>query len=653
MRAIACAFGIVLSAVFAGGAQAQPDQLEAFAASPSLWDVELSPEGRWVATGCGLQGQRNVCIYDLQGQARPRLFAAPETTSIYRFYWASERHLIIDVGFQFFYSQSMTAFVGRGIILDVETGAETFVMSNLSNGIGNTNSIVSIDLENPDSVIAEIRMDNQPDRQRLGTRLRNRQEVVTVLYRVDLDNGRGSLMARDSNRPVWHHVMTPQGEIVARVFYSERQDVYSIENPQGETLFETQPGGRLPGVGGVIDDGTAVVMRFQEGPMRGPARLDLTTGELTRIVHPASDHGDFGPIVDDWTGSLVGFSGYRADLPSQYFVDEELATLTESLRNVLARGIESTTVRLLSWTRDRSMFAVQARRTGMPAEYYLFERDGNALSPLGVEADALAGRVLGRVEAMTYAASDGLEIPAFLTLPPDRQRGDGPFPLVVMPHGGPDARDDARYDWWAQYYASLGYVVLQPNFRGSAGYGQAFRQAGYGEFGGRMIRDVIDGAAHLVAEGVAAPGGYCAAGASYGGYAALMIGLLDPQNVRCVVAVHSVTDPVDMMGASGRYGRRYWEQYIGDLYMGDERRHEISPRRRAGELQAPILLMHGVEDTTVDVGQSRALARAMRDGDLLTFIEMPGADHYFVTTESRRQLLEESGDFLLRHLPVD
>jgi acetyl esterase/lipase len=651
---ILCAVAVWLP----GTARAQEDGdalADAFAASPSMWDAQLSPQGRWVATGCGMNGQRSVCIYDLQGDSRPRLFAAPDNASLYDYYWVSDRHVLMDIRYRHVSESGEIYANGRGIVLDVETGDEAIFMRNHRNVYGNTQNVVSLNDSDPNSVIAELRL----SRARLGrggARIRETTEYNTALYRVDLRDGRAREIERVYS-DVFRHILTADGEVVARVRLDIAEDWYAIENLSGRIVYEGQHGGRLPSVWGVVDGGAALGVYFSEGPHLGLARLDLGSGEIVPIEHPVSQHSDFGAVLDRWTEEFVGFSASRGNLPAHDFLDAELAEIQSGLTEVLSAHFGPTRVRLTSWTRDRSMLTAEARRPGLPAQYFLFERETNALSPLGSEADALDGVELGRVEFLTYQASDGMEIPAFLTLPPGQGREDGPFPLVVLPHGGPAARDDLSFDWWAQYYAALGYAVLQPNFRGSGGYGAEFREAGYGEFGGRMVRDVIDGAAHLVASGVARPGGYCAAGGSYGGYAALMTGLLDPDNVRCIVAVNSVTDPLHLVGGEdgerNTVSARYWEQYIGPGFLTEESRAEVSPLRRSEEFRAPILLLHGRQDITVDVQQSRDLAIAMEDSGLLYYFEMPWADHYFVTTRSRRSMLSQSRNFLADFLPAD
>lgn len=224
-----------------------------------------------------------------------------------------------------------------------------------------------------------------------------------------------------------------------------------------------------------------------------------------------------------------------------------------------------------------------------------------------------------------------------------------------MPHGGPQSRDTGEYDWWASFYASQGYAVLQPNFRGSSGYGHEFVEAGYGGFGTRMIDDMIDGVHYLQNAGIANSGRYCAAGASYGGYAALMLALRDPENVACVISFAGVTDPFAIMESSSALNTelRYWEQYTGSRYGSPAEQAVITPVERAGEYRAPLLILHGNQDTTVPFGQFRLLRDAMANRSNARFVEMDGADHYPGNPDARASLLRESQVFLEQCFPAN
>lgn len=276
------------------------------------------------------------------------------------------------------------------------------------------------------------------------------------------------------------------------------------------------------------------------------------------------------------------------------------------------------------------------------------------LSPLGGVAPWLDSAALGTVKKITYRAQDGLEIPAYLTLPAGKTESAGPFPLVLLPHGGPESRDTIDYDWMAQALAQEGFMVLQPNFRGSSGYGRAFRNAGFNEFGDLMVQDVLDGMTYLQQRGLADQRGACAMGASYGGYSALMMGLMDQSKIRCVISINGVTDPYEIAGrwASDMPGAKYWSQYMGDRYTARDLKTKISPLERVRDYNIPVLLMHGKEDTTVPYAQSEVFAIRAKGMDKIRFVPLEGADHYLGSSRVRIELLTQSLSFLKAHHPA-
>ena len=152
---------------------------------------------------------------------------------------------------------------------------------------------------------------------------------------------------------------------------------------------------------------------------------------------------------------------------------------------------------------------------------------------------------LGSIRITSFKARDGTQIPAYLTLPPGSEGKK--LPLVVLPHGGPESRDWPQFDWWSQFLATRGYAVLQPQFRGSTGFGEAFRLAGRRQWGGLMQDDVTDGVQALISDGTADPGRVCIVGASYGGYAALAGATFTPQLYHCAASINGVSDLADML----------------------------------------------------------------------------------------------------------
>jgi dipeptidyl aminopeptidase/acylaminoacyl peptidase len=271
---------------------------------------------------------------------------------------------------------------------------------------------------------------------------------------------------------------------------------------------------------------------------------------------------------------------------------------------------------------------------------------------IGLTADGVSER-----RPIKYKAADGTQISAYLTTP----RGKDPknLPLVVLPHGGPKARDTLEFDWWSQALASRGYAVLQPNFRGSSGYGWRFVAAGFGQWGKAMQTDLSDGVRHLAKDGVIDPKRVCIAGASYGGYAALAGATLDKDVYRCAASVAGPSDLKRMLTDSNRgYAssnnstQRFWLRFMGADGLKDPDLAALSPAKLADQVKIPILLIHGKDDTVVPYVQSTLMADALtKAGKPVKLVTLPSEDHWLSRGATRLQMLTALVEFLEKNNP--
>jgi dipeptidyl aminopeptidase/acylaminoacyl peptidase len=226
---------------------------------------------------------------------------------------------------------------------------------------------------------------------------------------------------------------------------------------------------------------------------------------------------------------------------------------------------------------------------------------------------------------------------------------------VLLVHGGPHARDDFTFNWWASFLASRGYAVLQVNYRGSTGYGYDWFNAGRGGWGdGVMQTDVEDGADALVKNGIVDPARICIVGASYGGYAALAGATVTPASYACAISVNGVSDPERMLddAKNNLYGRKGMMADWWSRSMGDEKHlRKVSPKVQAGKARAPILLIHGNEDTVVPVEQSRRMNDTLRgEKKNVRYVELTGDDHWLSSASMRTQMLSEIEKFLAENI---
>ncbi len=255
---------------------------------------------------------------------------------------------------------------------------------------------------------------------------------------------------------------------------------------------------------------------------------------------------------------------------------------------------------------------------------------------------------MARMKPVSYEARDSLTIPAYLTL---SEGWSGPGPAVIMPHGGPWVRDTLSFDMWVQFLASRGYAVLQPNYRGSSGYGDRYESLGYGKWGRTMQDDLTDGVKWLVAEGIADPNRVCIVGGSYGGYAALMGAIRTPDTYKCAAAFAPVTDIKRFLRDHGDYVEDSYDYQRVAGSLDKDELEQISPLRRAKEVALPLLLAHGTADDVVPVEHSRELAEKLKGLDKpVKYLEMADENHHMEKSADRLLWFKELEAFLAEHI---
>lgn len=313
----------------------------------------------------------------------------------------------------------------------------------------------------------------------------------------------------------------------------------------------------------------------------------------------------------------------------------------------------------MDWSNDRNIVMIEVFGPKSGDAFYVIDRKARAAGLLSQRYARLAPGDLGTVQTLTYKAADGTDIPAYLTLPP----GGTPqnLPLIALPHGGPAAHDSPGFDWWAQALASRGYAVLQPQFRGSTGFGTPYRTAGYAQWGRKMQSDVSDGVRHLAAQGTIDAKRVCIVGGSYGGYAALAGVTLEQGVYRCASSIAGVSGLRQMLqsetrerGNSQNPTVRYWWRFMGADSVNDTGIDKYSPARLAAKVSVPLQLIHGKDDLVVPMNQSSAMVSAMeKAGKPAEMVVLPSEDHWLSRPATRIAMLEALTAFLQKHNPPD
>ena len=478
------------------------------------------------------------------------------------------------------------------------------------------------------------------------------REVVPVLMRVDLesDSSRVVFPGKHGFSESW--AIDDAGEVAADELYDQRSHHWSILIRRAGRLQEVAAGDeaidypRVLGSGPVAD--TLLLQRIEDGD----AVWRLLSLEDGSIGAPLAEKQTLDrPIEDPLTFRMIG-GVHVGDSEEYVFFDPS----AQQSWQAAVRAFPNERVRLESVAAGfkKMIVRVEGERDGYGFE--LGDLTTHRAEPLG---DVYEG--IGKpyeVRSIAYPAADGLQIPAYLTLP--RGKPAQKLPLIVLPHSNPADRDTADFDWWSQALADQGYAVLQPNYRGSA-LNQQFIAAGFGQWGRKMQTDLSDGVRYLVKAGIADPARVCIVGASYGGYAALAGASLDPGVYRCAVSVAGISDVHSWLHWVNRqhYGRdtaaqRYWERFIGASGPDDASAEAISPLRHLDAITVPVLLIHGKDDTVVPFEQSQVMYDALRSAHKdVELVPLTAEDHWLSRSETRLQMLTTSVAFLRAHNPPD
>ena len=362
-------------------------------------------------------------------------------------------------------------------------------------------------------------------------------------------------------------------------------------------------------------------------------------GSMARTLVLSRPDVDVDGIVQIGRHQRVVGGSYITDIRNVVYFDPEVSKLHKSLSKALP-GNEL--VYVVDTTTDEQKVLIWAGSDDSAGTYYLLDRTAKSMSPLLAVRPELQDVKLATVKPVQYPAADGTMIPGYLTLPAG---SDGKnLPAIVLPHGGPSARDEWGFDWLSQFYAAQGYAVLQPNFRGSSGYGDAWFQDNGFRSWKTAIGDVQDGGRWLIKQGIANPDKLGIVGWSYGGYAALQSAVTDPALFKAVVAIAPVTDLDRLRAQSRNWSNRY---LASDFIGGTDLAQEASPARLAGKIRAPVLMFHGGLDRNVHIDHSKMMASRLQSAGVPNrLITWDNLDHYLEDADARVTMLRTSDEWL-------
>ena len=611
---------------------------EVFFGNPQIDNAQLSPDGKFLAFQKPLNGIMNVWVKRLD---EPFEAAHPVTADTDRpiptYSWSED---------------------GRYILYGQDKGGNEnfhiYAVAPTATAVPGESEPLARDLTPLKNVQARIYAVPEKTPNYIIVGLNDRNPKLHDVYRINLTNGKRELLIRN-NQNVASWIEDLEGNI--RLARRQTSD--------GGTEFLRVDGKSLVPAYTCSFEETCSLVRFHKDGKRVYIKtnkgkdVDLTQLILFNLKTKESKLVGVDPQKEvDFKDAI--FSEATDELIATVYVDDRLRIYPQNevfARELafLQKALPEGDLDFVSATNNDRLYLVTVRRDVDPGETYLFNRETRKVEKLYESRPELPREHLASMRPVSYTARDGLKIPAYLTIP----KGVEPrnLPVVVMPHGGPGTRDVWGYDPFAQFLANRGYVVFQPNFRGSTGYGQAFLNAGNKEWGtGAMQHDITDGVKYLIEQGIADPERVAIYGASYGGYATLAGLAFTPDLYATGISYVGPSNILTLMNAIPPY----WEPIKKTLTMrvGDPenpldrvRLLRQSPLFSANQIKVPLLVVQGANDPRVKKAESDQIVVALRDlGRDVQYLVAANEGHGFRREGNKLAVTAAIERFLARHL---
>jgi len=646
---------LVVAIMAGGGAEAEPPPLEVYAALPAAVLPRLSPDGSALAMIADVGGQQALVVRRL-ADMRSTILAAGEFFPNWVL-WKSDGRLLASVRFKserFGYdavNETRLAFFdpdGKEVVParlaeELAMGAK-LVYARVHNQVPQyQDRLVSLLPDDPDKVLVAVTPSND--------------FFHEEVRRVDVHNGHGST-------DIGHVGQAIQWFADARgalrgVVQLDRNGAFGDLTRQTVLVRGGAEGEWQPIERGVINQDR----RFQpvgfsaDAPDLFYLLVDGAAGRLEARAYDTARNEMREPALSDpgcdveairRDTLVVGFlAPCRPD--GLHYLDSGWQNDWDAIRKALKLDY----VRLLDRTKDgKRVLAVSRGGPNAPNDYWLLDRTGapTQLKPLGSAYPKLPADQIAEMRPVVYTARDGMPIPAWLTLPVGYKEGRIPF--VVLPHDGPAGQDERVFNWVAQYLASRGYGVLQPQYRGSTGHGTSFERAGYQQWGLAIQDDITDGTRWAVEHQFADPRRICIVGAGFGGYAALMGAVREPGTYACVAGFGTIADLGRLAEDIHHTTRR--DINLPRLKGADQSLDDISPVDNAAKITVPVLLVHGRKDAAVPVEHTESMERALkRSGKSVETVYLDDANHALASDSARLAWLTALDRFLAANIGRD
>jgi dienelactone hydrolase len=612
-----------------------------FARLPFMSAPKLSPNGQFVAATIAVGGVESFAILGLAStQTKPVVVGIPNDISLDYYAWVNDDWILATITATKKLLDDPVSFrVSRQI--SISRDGKTINYINKNSG-GQFDSVIYIPSDGSTRILLSA-----SDTIYLDT-----PGQWPHVSEVDVATGKVGSKLVVGREPVQNWYADSSGNVRLGYGYDyERNRAVLLYKKPAEAGFKTLDTANLSKDEAVLSpvlflpDPNKIVIQDRINGKNGLYEYDIDKRTVGATIFESEKFEIAGAVESANRQSIAGVA-YADDRPRTEWLDPVL----KNMQAEIEKAVPGKFVTIASRDAKQRKFIIHIGSSQDPGRYYLFSLDDGALYPYAWRWENLRGKSFAQMKAVSYKARDGLEIPAYLTLPIGRT--DKNLPLIIFPHGGPSARDYLGYDEDVQFLANRGYAVLQPNYRGSSGYGFDFAKRGEGQWGLAMQDDVTDGVKWLVAQGVVDAKRVCIMGASYGGYAAMTGMVRDPDLYRCAVSFAGISDLPALL--------RYDSNFL--YYKGQKKAlkgegadlNVVSAINNIDKIKTPLLLIHGKKDLRVPYDQSAKLAKALlKAGKTVEFVTQPEGDHHLSREEDRVSYFTAIDAFLAKYNPAD
>ena len=613
----------------------------AFAKLADMSQAKLSPNGDKIGYFIDYKGKTALVAANLDG-TDPTVVPSPGTGSISQFYWGNNDIILIGSQATFKRDEFVRKTTeGRMYSYNLKTKEFEWLgqpktrrsarSSSKSESVSQQERLVDLLPKDPDHILLQFDFDLDGN---------------PAVFKVNIESGKRKEI-RKERKGIQNWYTDQNSEIRLGSGYDGSTYKVILKNETGDwlNLQKTDWYSKYEFEGFTNTPNHIYVSGQTEHGTDGLFTLNINTGEVAEKLFSHEDVDIDYVMAHPITGKTAGVA-YTTNLHTVKYFDKTLAKIQRSI----SKALKNPNLRLVDMAASRELYLFLASDDRDAGTYYLYDRDNKALEEYAFVRRHIDPDQMASVISVDIPSRDDDVIPSFITVPNGVETPKN-MPTIILPHGGPyGVRDDAHWNYWTQFYANRGYLIVQPNFRGSGGYGDHHYKKGVLQWGGLMQDDVTDATKWVIEQGYTDPDKICIVGWSYGGYAALMGPIKEPGLYKCSISINGVSNLPKLKSndKNQSIGGSSWIKRMGHTDKDDA---EVSPYHRAAEMKIPVMLIATKDDTRVPYQHSESMHKALKkEGTKSKLVLFDEGGHSMYTSKNRKKMLEETEKFLKKHI---